>query len=324
MTDKCFVGVDLGGTNIKAGCITADAEILSKISVPTEGERGQEHVIGRICGAVDSVLEGAGRPRDLVGGVGIGFPGTLDIKAGVVRYPANIPGCRNIPVVQRVRERTGFPVLLENDANAAAYAEYWVGAARDAGSMVMLTLGTGVGGGIVIDGKVLHGNTDCAGELGHMIIEVNGRKCGCGKWGCLEAYASATSLVKRFAEAVQAGHLTVLADHFKTGGKVSARDIYEAAIGGDEVSCRLFRETGSYLGMGIVNIMHTLNPARIVLSGGMIAAGDLLMRPIREMVEARALSDAQRNCEVIFAALGEDAGLLGAAGCALAEFGTSR
>jgi len=324
MPEKYYIGVDLGGTNIKAGLVTENGKVVERTSIPTEPDGGPDHVIGRIAEAAEIVRKAGGVSKDLVGGVGIGSPGTLDIKAGVVRFPPNLPGWRNVPVVERFTAITGLKAVLENDANAAAYGEFWAGAARDVHSMVMFTLGTGVGGGIIIDDVLVHGNTDSAAEIGHITIEANGRKCPCGNWGCLEAYASANSMARRFVEAVDAGEPSSLADKARGNGKITSKMIYEAAVAGDELANRIFRETGNYLGIGIVNMLHTLNPARVVLSGGMIAAGDMLMRPVRETVEKRAIPDVRRNCDIVFATLGEDAGFIGGAGCALVAFGTSR
>ncbi len=324
MEEKYYIGVDLGGTNIKAGMVTDRGKVIVKTSLPTEADKGPDYILDRICEAVENVRRRSGLHKEHIGGVGVGSPGTLDIKSGVVLYPPNLPGWRNVAVIEYVTNKTGLRAVLENDANAAAYGEYWAGAAKGAQSMVMFTLGTGIGGGIIVDGKLIHGNTDCAAELGHIIIEVNGRKCPCGNYGCLERYASANALATRFAEAVAEGAESSLAAKVKAGENVTSKMVYEAALEGDELSNRLFWETGTYLGIGIVNLLHTINPARVVLAGGLIGAGDLLMRPVRETVEKRALPDAQRNCVICFATLGEDAGLIGAAGCALAAFATSQ
>lgn len=324
MEEKYYIGIDLGGTNIKGGMVTTQPKVIVKTSIPTEADKGPEHVLDRICEAVENVRKRSGLSRELIGGIGVGSPGTLDIKSGVVLYPPNLPGWRNVPLVEHVSKKTGMQAVLENDANAAAYGEYWAGAAKGAESMVMFTLGTGIGGGIIVHGRLVHGNTDCAAELGHIVIEVDGRECPCGNRGCLERYASANALATRFAEAVRAGEKSVLADRVNAGEHVDSKMIYEAATDGDELANKLYWETGTYLGIGVVNLLHTINPARVVLSGGLIGAGELLMRPVRETVEKRALPDAQRNCVICFATLGEDAGLIGAAGCALAAFGTSR
>jgi len=324
MEEKYYIGIDLGGTNIKAGMVTTKPKIIVKISMPTEADEGPEHVIDRICEAAENVRKRSGLSRELIGGIGVGSPGTLDIASGTVLYPPNLPGWRNVPLVEHVESKTGIQTVLENDANAAAFGEHWAGAGRGAESMVMFTLGTGIGGGIIVDGRLVHGNNDCAAELGHMVIEVDGRECACGNRGCLERYASANAVAARFAEAVNSGEDSVLAGKVAAGEKVDSKMIYQAALEGDELANKIYWETGTYLGIGVVNLLHTLNPARVVLGGGLIGAGELLMRPVRETVEKRALPDAQRNCVICCATLGEDAGLIGAAGCASAAFGTSQ
>jgi glucokinase len=324
MAEKCYIGVDLGGTNLKAGVVSPDARVLAKTSVPTQAHRGADFIIDNISKAIEDVRAKAGIPRDQVAGVGIGTPGTLDIAAGVVHYVPNMPLWRDVSVVERVVARTGYRVVLENDANAAAYGEYWVGAGRGVSSMVMLTLGTGIGSGIIANGRLIHGDTDCAGEIGHMVIEASGVKCACGNFGCLEAYASANSLVRRFREAIVAGEDSCLAEAARGTAPLEAKAIYEAATAGDMLANRIFHETAVYLGIGIVNVLHIINPARVVIAGGLINAGELLMGPVRRAVKERALPDSYRRCDIVFASLGEDAGFIGGAGCASVAFEISR
>jgi len=324
MQERYFIGVDLGGTNIKAGLVTEKAKVIVKTSLATEAPNGPDHVLNRIVMAVNEVIRRSGLDGDRIAAIGVGSPGTLDTKTGVVLYPPNLPGWRNVPLIEYVEKKTGIRAVLENDANAAAYGEYWAGAAKGADPVVMFTLGTGIGGGIIIDGRLVHGNTDAGGELGHIVIEVEGRKCACGNRGCLERYASANAMAMRFAEAVAAGEQSSLAAKVDNGDEVTSKMIYEAALAGDDLANRIMWETGMFLGVGVVNMLHTINPARVVLAGGLAAAGDLLMRPVLETVEKRALPDTQRDCVICFATLGEDAGLIGAAGCALAAFGTSQ
>jgi len=324
MADKFYIGVDLGGTNIKAGVVAEDATVLCKTSTPTEADRGAGHIIDKICRVIETLRADCRLDPASIGGVGIGTPGTLDIRAGMVHLAPNMPLWRNVPVVDLVSKKTALKVVLENDANAAAFGEFWAGAGRGVSSLVMVTLGTGIGAGIIANGRLIHGDTDCAAELGHMIIEINGRQCACGNLGCLESYASAVSLVRRFQEAVAAGDDSSLAAAVRAGRPIEARDVCDAALAGDPLANRIFRETGVYLGIGIINILHMINPARVLISGGLIKAGDLLMNPIRETVEKRALPDAWRNCDIVFASLGEDAGFIGGAGCALTAFATSQ
>jgi glucokinase len=329
------VGVDLGGTNIKAGVCDGEGRVLSKLSITTEGQRGPEGVLDRIAEAARSAAERAGFRLTDVQAVGVGAPGTMDFEAGVVTIAPNLPGWRDVHLREGVARRLGVTTVIENDANAAAFGEYWAGAGADADPMVLFTLGTGVGGGIVIGGELLHGASGSAAELGHLIIQFGGRQCGCGNRGCLEAYASATAMVARFREAVQGAPdpaplgrgpgraASSLAEKVRSGGEITAEGIHTAALAGDELSRQILTETGVLLGYGIVSIVHAVNPQRVVLSGGMIGAGEMLMEPVRRTVKEMAFPQAQKRLEVVFARLGGDAGFIGAAGCALRSSATS-
>jgi len=318
-----IVGVDLGGTNTKAGVCDKNARVLSKLSITTEATRGPEHVMDRIVEVARLAIDEAGLDQRDVLAVGVGAPGTIDFDAGVVTIAPNLPGWHDVHLREGVAKRMEMDTVIENDANAAAFGEYWAGAGAAADPMVFLTLGTGVGGGIVIGGELLHGVTGAAAELGHLIIEFDGRQCTCGNRGCLEAYASATGIVGRFRDAVQGGAESLLADQVKAGGEVTSEQIYQAAVQGDQLSASTMEETGVLLGYGIVSIVHALNPERVVLGGGVIAAGDMLLEPVRRTVEKMAFPLSQKRLQVVFATLGGDAGFIGTAGCALHRSATS-
>jgi glucokinase len=217
-----------------------------------------------------------------------------------------------------VSERFSKPCVLENDANAAAWGEKWAGAGREAGSLVMLTLGTGVGGGIVIDNKLWRGANNVAAEIGHMVIQTDGPQCNCGNRGCVEVYASATGMVRRFKELLKTGIPSLL----KVSDEITAKMINDAALQGDKASLDVINETGRYLGIALVNIMHVLNPEMIVLAGGMIGSGELLMNPIRQVTTQRAFEASYKDTKIVFSQLGNDAGIIGAAGCLLKELET--
>jgi glucokinase len=237
---------------------------------------------------------------------------------------ANLPEWDDVPLRELLRKRFNIPTVLENDANAAAWGEFWTGAGKEASSMVMLTLGTGIGGGIVLDGKLWHGFKDSAAELGHVTIDCRGRQCGCGNIGCLEAYASADSTVRRFIEAVRSGRSTNLERMVRERPEqVTSKMIHEEALKGDALCRATIEETGFYLGMGVVSILHFLNPEMVVLTGGMIGAGSMLMDPLKKVVQERALGRSREDVKIVFARLGSDAGFIGAAGCALTGSGTS-
>ena len=311
MTD-IVAGVDLGGTNIKAGLVAPDGKIIQRHELRTLAERGAQAVAARICQAVRECMQKAGLSASSVRGVGIGSPGTIDLENGVVLFSPNLPGWRNIPLRRMIEDDLCRPCLLDNDANVAALAEQWVGAGRGASSLVLFTLGTGIGGGIVLDGRIWHGATGVAGEVGHMSINPDGPACACGNRGCFEVYASATGMVRRMREAIRSGVRTSLSAR---GDEFTARDINEAALAGDEPARQNIEATGRYLGLGASNIMHIVNPEVVAFSGGVTAAGDMLMGPLRDEVQKRTLEASRQNVKVCFAELPNDAGIIGAARC---------
>ena len=307
--NKRYVGVDLGGTNLKLGLVSAEGELLLRHSAATEADRGPDHVLARIAGAVRALCDAAPIGLADVSAVGLGAPGPVDWKAGVVVFAPNLSGWRDVPARDRLHQNLGRPVVLENDANAAAYGEFRCGAGRDVRNLVLLTLGTGIGGGIVLDGRLFRGPTDTGAELGHMVIRHGGRRCGCGNRGCLEAYASATAVVARMGEALQAGERSRLAD----SADLTCEDIFAAAEAGDDLARRIVEETADYLATGITSILHILNPEMVVLTGGMMGAGDEFLNEIRRRVRQSAFERASSACEICWSTLGGDAGILGAA-----------
>jgi len=303
---KRYVGIDLGGTNLKLGLVSDAGELLDSLSVPTEAQEGPDHVLDRMADGVRQVAEKAGAALDDVAAVGVGVPGPLDSSKGLVYIAPNLPGWIDVPVRDTLQKALGKTVVVENDANAAAYGEFRVGAGRDVDSMFVLTLGTGVGGGIVQDGRLLRGASDTGAELGHTIIRYGGRLCGCGNRGCLEAYASATAVVSRFREEAGVSDLSRKAD-------LECKDVFDAADGGNKAAARIVAETAEYLAVGITSILHALNPELVVLTGGMMGAGEPFLDRIRRHVGAMAFPSAWKVCDVRWSTLGGDAGILGAA-----------
>ena len=313
-----FVGIDLGGTNVNVGVVDANGKVIAKHALPLGKPETRQEVLDAITRATAETLKLAGMTSDAVRAIGIATPGQLDIARGVVVQATNLPDWVNVPLCAALRERFGVATVLENDANAAAWGEYWVGAGKDVSSMVMLTLGTGIGGGIVLDGKLWHGAYDSAAEIGHVTIDHRGRQCLCGNTGCLEAYASADSTVRRFIEAVKSGKASNLERTVQEHPEeITSKLIHAEAVKGDVLCRKIMEETGFYLGVGITSVLHFLNPAMVVLTGGMIAAGDMLMDPVRRTVSERALARTREEVCIEFATLGGDAGFIGAAGCAL-------
>ncbi len=314
MPGGTLIGIDLGGTNIKAGVVTAEGDVLRRASCETLAEEGPDAVLGRMAGVAEKLMAEEGLTAADVIAVGVGSPGPVSTSRGVVVYTPNLPGWREIHVADFLKERLSLPVYLENDANSAAWGEFWLGAGRDVRNMVIFTLGTGVGGSIIMDGELVRGIDDTAGHLGHIVIDHDGPECGCGNRGCLEAYASATALVRRYHETVAAGSATDLAERLV--GEVTAKDIYEEAVTGCETCAGLIEETGRYLGVALATVANVLNPELAVYSGGMAAAGDLLFGPILKEVRDRALEPPAKRMRVAAAELGNDAGFIGAAGLA--------
>jgi len=314
------IGIDLGGTFIKAGVVDDAGRVLSKVSIPTEAQRGRKVIIANIARAADEARAMASLDWSRISAIGLGSPGVFKPPEGIVYHCANLPDLQGKPLARPVAEALGvrhIPVALDNDANVAAFAEAWVGAGRGCRTLVLFTLGTGIGGGIVLNGEVWRGAWGTAGELGHQIIHPDEPDHGSGTAGSLEDFASATALVRRFREAVMAGRRSRLAARLRCGEPVTARDIALAARAGDATCRRLIEETGRYLGIGVTNMLHILNVELVVFAGGMTAAGTMLLKPIREEVRRRAFPLARRGVRILFSRLGNDAGLIGAAGFAL-------
>ena len=309
---RYIVGVDLGGTNIVVGTVAQDgSEILGIESAPTAAEKGPDAVVDRIVELVRRSI--AQSPGKEIAGVGIGSPGPLDTKTGVVILTPNL-GWHNMPLRDRVAKGVGLPTELDNDANCAVFGEWWRGAARGAEHVVGLTIGTGIGGGIVLGGDIYHGASDMAGEVGHMTIDSTGRRCKCGNYGCLEAYASGPQIAARAVEGIESGADSALPRY--VGGdlsKVTAQVVYEAAHDGDEYADEVVRDTAKFLGAGVASILNIFNPQVVVICGGVTLAGDKLFVPLRSEVKRRAFKPAVDACRIVPGELTGTAGVWGAA-----------
>ena len=309
---RYVVGIDLGGTNIVVGTVAEDgSELIGLVSEPTLPEQGSDAVVARIVKLARASLEEA-RGKS-VAGVGIGSPGPLDTARGLVLLTPNL-GWTNFPLRDRVTAELGLPGTLDNDANCAVFGEWWRGAARGAKHVVGLTIGTGIGGGIVLDGQIYHGASDIAGEIGHMTIDSTGRRCKCGNYGCLEAYASGPAIAARAVEGVEAGAETSLPDYVRGDlTQITAQVIYEAAHDGDEYAREVVHETAKVLGAGVANIINIFNPQVVVICGGVTLAGDQLFVPLRSEVKRRAFKPAANACRIVPGELTGTAGVYGAA-----------
>jgi glucokinase len=312
-----FIGLDVGGSAMKAGVVDDNAKPLCAVSLPTEASRGQAFGLQRMCETIRLAVHTSGVSFEDIQAIGVATPGTMDIAAGIILDPPNLHPWKNVPVRQYVQESFGLPTAFQNDANAAAFGEYWAGAGQGVHSLVLFTLGTGIGGGIIIGDLVIDGEHSHGAELGHTRIEITApRRCGCGRWGCLEAYASATAVIHRAREALQEHpDLSPALAAASARGELEARDIFLAARK-DELAAKIVKDTAFYLAVGAVNLMHTIDPDMVVFGGGMIAAGEEFLEQIRQYVRELAFPVPAATTKICYAKLGPDAGFIGAAGCA--------
>jgi glucokinase len=340
------IGVDLGGTQVRAALVQ-DGKLLSRVGYLTEDEAGFEAVMRRIKDAISEAARLGGVPLERVAGIGIGAPGPLDSRTGILFAPPNLKGWHNVPLRQILYDEFSLPVFLGNDANLAGLGEHVYGAGRGVADMVYVTVSTGIGGGVIIGGRILEGVSGTAGEIGHMTIDIRGPRCNCGNTGCLEVLASGTAIARRAAEAIEEGlgagmlavarelaaqksPLTDLAGHSRISpqaetaplpqeAEVDASMVVEAARRGDQVAAGIMRRAAENVGVGMVNIIHLFNPALIVIGGGVSKAGPLLFEPVERVVRERALDVPRNAVRIVRAELGENVGLLGAAANALQQ-----
>ncbi|MSR01227.1 MAG: ROK family protein [Gemmatimonadetes bacterium] len=313
---RYVMGVDIGGTNLVVGAVVADGgRVVGLRTEPTGATHGAESVIDRIVAMARATMADTRRidPNAEFDGVGIGSPGPLNRTTGIVILTPNL-GWVDMPVRDRIGTALGLPAWLDNDANCAMAGEWWVGAAKGARHAVTFTLGTGIGGGIVIDGRLLHGASDVAAEIGHITIETNGRRCGCGNDGCLEAYASGPAIARRALEMIEAGAESSIPS--LVGGvlaRIGAETVYAAAATGDPLALEVVQDTAKYLGVGVANLINILNPEVVVICGGVTQAGDRLFTPLRREVARRAFRPAVQACRIVPGLLPGTAGVVGAA-----------
>lgn len=314
---KFIVGVDLGGTNIGVGALSEDGGThYAMHTEPTLAEQGAEAVVSRMVRMIEAVIAetqaATGGSRVDCLGVGVGAPGPLDRERGLVVTTPNL-GWTNFPLRQVIADRVGLRATLDNDANCATLGEWWQGAARGGNNVVGMTIGTGIGGGLILDGKLYHGSSDVAGEIGHTTVDLTGRRCKCGNYGCLEAYASGPSIAERAREALAGDSSSVLPE--MAGGNLdnlTAATVYDAAKKGDAIALEVVRETARFLGTGIANLLNVFNPDVVVIAGGVTQAGESLFEPMIREVKRRAFKPAVESCRIVPGLLPGTAGIVGA------------
>jgi glucokinase len=328
------IGVDLGGTNLRIAAVDISGHLVEKVTLGTKVSLGRDHVLNDMCEAIQHLSEKYKNSAKMLG-IGIGVPGIIDMETGLLRESPNLPGWADYPVRAEIERRLTTMVILENDANVAAFGEKWLGAARDHDDMAMLTLGTGVGGGLVMGGKIWHGMNGMAGEFGHTTVEPEGHPCGCGNRGCLEQYASATAVVRMAREAIAENGASNLARASHADAEFSAKSIYNLAIQGDEDAKRIFRRVGRAIGIVLSAMVNSLNLPIYVIGGGVASAWEAFAPAIFEELRQRCMVYAAtappdplsqgggasshvepgpgRKTIITRALLGSDAGLFGAA-----------
>ena len=314
--NETYVGIDVGGTNIKIGLFDSELKLICKTSITTNADMGPEIVINNMAQTVEELIAEAGLSLQDVVAIGIGTPGPAKYSEGIIIRSTNMPKFKNVPICRMLNEKLGAPVVFDNDANVACWGEYTVGAGKGVKDIVFFTLGTGIGGGIVSDGELLHGCDENGAELGHMIIHPDGRSCNCGQKGCVEAYASADSTARRATEAVEAGAESSLKKVLDEKGKITSKDVYTHLAAGDKLAKEITDGTAKALAITCINMLHTTEPKRIIFTGGMIAAGDALLNRIQDFFDEHIWTLKKETVEICFATLGEDTGIIGAAALA--------
>ena len=311
MADKWIAGIDLGGTTTKIAFITNSGDIVHKWEIPTDNSNEGQNITSNIAKAIDEKLSQIGETKEKLMGIGMGAPGPVDYETGIILNVVNLGWKDNYPLKDSLEEATSLPAAVENDANCAALGEMWSGAGNGAKDLVCVTLGTGVGGGVIANGNIIQGINGAAGEIGHItVIPSGGAPCNCGKTGCLETVASATGIVRLAEEAVKnSSSSSKLGELFR----ITAKDVFDAARDNDQLAQKVLNEVSFHLGLALANIGNTLNPDKIVLGGGVSKAGDILLDSVKENFEKFAFPAVRNSTEIDIATLGNDAGVLGAA-----------
>ncbi|MBO3287372.1 ROK family glucokinase [Paenibacillus sp. FSL M8-0228] len=314
MSESIYVGVDLGGTAIKVGICNENGQLLHTYEGPTETDKGVDVVIGNIEKYVRHIVEESPYEWDQLKGVGAGVAGFTNVRDGIIVLAPNI-GFRDVPIRALLENRIGKPVKIDNDANVAALGEAWAGAGKGIENCVCYTLGTGVGGGIIINGRIYQGSSGMAGEIGHISVvpDLEAIQCGCGKMGCLETVSSATGIIRMAKDAVERGDRTSLA----LEDQIAAKEVFDAAKAGDEVALRIVNRAAFYLGKSMAAVAAVLNPELFIIGGGVSKAGDFLFEEMRRVYSKLAPEPLQKGVYIVPAVLGNDAGVVGAAGLLL-------
>lgn len=312
MKDKT-IGIDIGGTTIKMGVFSTEGNVLDKWEIPTYKENEGSHIVNDIYKSIINRLELSNIPFSKIIGLGVGVPGFVDVEKGTIESSPNIPWRNSYPLKEVLSGLTGLPVFIENDANLAAVGEMWSGSGKGKKDILMITLGTGVGGGIIINGNIVRGSNGMGGEIGHMFAKDNEVYCGCGKIGCLETIASATGIARMGTEIIEYYSDSSLYEIEEQNGKIEAKDVFNEAQKGDPYAETVVIQATKYLGIALSHLIHANNPEVVIIGGGVSKAGDYLLSYIKEQTKKYTLPRAYNNIEFKIANLGNDAGIFGGA-----------
>ncbi len=317
---KYAIGIDLGGQSVKGALVDSKGKIIFENVYPTERKKGPKHVIGKTRQLVHELAHYGKQKNGNILGACVAVPGLIDMKSWIVRIAPNLPGWVDIPLRKEMQKGFSFPIYLENDANAAAFGEKWIGVGKNVNTMVLLTLGTGIGGGLILNGKVWHGADGAGGEPGHINLFPDGLLCGCGNHGCLEAHTSALGITKRTKMALESGEKSLLTKIVKDDlTQITPKLVSEAAKRGDKLAKKIMDDTGRYLGIGIMSLVNLLNPEMVVLGGGIMKAGNLILKPVHDEFKKRGFKFLIQRTKIVPAKLGNEAGRIGAAGIVFAQ-----
>jgi len=308
---KFRIGVDIGGTNIKIALVDMEGNIVYSNTTPTRAEMGYEYTINSIKQAITDLMKETKTDKTVIEAIGFGFPGQIDYKEGVVKILPNIPGWINVPVKKIIEDDFGIPTFLDNDVRCAALGELNYGAGKNCQNLICITVGTGIGSGIILNGKLVRGASNAAGELGHIKMTMeDGPLCGCGDYGCFEAYASGPNIVAMAKEYLKGGKSAKFRE--LATEELSPYIVAQAALQGDVVAKQIYKKIGKIIGLGLTSVVNLLNPERIIIGGGVADAGDILLEPIKETILDRAMPIQKNAVEIVHAQLGNTAGVIGA------------
>lgn len=309
---KNRIGIDVGGTNVKIALVDDKGNITYSNSVPTRAEMGYEYTVNNIKQAIYDLMKETKLTTKDIEGIGFGFPGQVDYKSGVVRLAPNIPGWVEVPIAKLIEDEFKIPTRVDNDVRCAALGELNYGAGQGCENLICITVGTGIGSGLIVNGRLVRGASNAAGEIGHIKLQIHdGPICGCGDTGCMEAFASGPAIVAMAEDYIKGGKSTKFRE-MANGNPITPYIVCEAAKSGDPVAQRIFTIMGEYIGTGLSSVVNLLNPEKIIVGGGVADAGDLLLKPLTETLKKRAMKIAGQAVEVVPAQLGNTAGVIGA------------